>query len=258
MRKTLCFLAVFSAVSLTCNPVMAAEHYISGMGGISWANKIHFVDTYQLEMYNDYQDYNLGRGFNVLGAVGCDYGSYRLEAEVGYQRNKVTSAVIGNDEYGLYEHVLDVQGNTSTDPWDMKGDVSVLSLMVNGYYDFKLGNKIELYATAGIGTAQVSLKNVHETITVEGDGNGGYILYPNTSPGFSIQETTLAWQVGAGIAVPVAKNVKVDLRYRYFATTDFTLPGTGSYYYNYNTGGSEDSKTNFSSHSILLGLRVGF
>jgi hypothetical protein len=31
-------------------------------------------------MFNDYQDYNLDRGFNVHGAIGCDYGNFRLEA----------------------------------------------------------------------------------------------------------------------------------------------------------------------------------
>lgn len=58
----------------------------------------------------------------------------------------------------------------------------------------------------------------------------------------SASETTLAWQVGAGVAVPIAENIMVDARYRYFAITDFTALG-------YNIDGS--------SHNALIGLRVG-
>jgi opacity protein-like surface antigen len=255
MKRTLFFLTVFAAVCFTGLTAKASERYISGMGGMIWPSKLHFVDIVQYEMFNNYQDYNLGRGINVLGAIGCSYGSFRLEGEVGYQRCDVKTAINGQDGVP-YEHPVDAQ-NTAVVNWDMDGSVSVLSLMANGYYDFKLGKKIELYATAGIGAAQVSLKNVHETISVEGDGYGGYIFYPNTNPGYSAQEKTIAWQVGAGIAVPVTKNIKVDLRYRYFATSDFTLPGTGSAVYLSPSSGTEDAKTNYSSHSVLLGLRVG-
>jgi opacity protein-like surface antigen len=45
------------------------------------------------------------------------------------------------------------------------------------------------------------------------------------------------------LAAPIADNVKLDLRYRYFATTDFTVYSTDM---------------NVDSHSVLLGLRVGF
>lgn len=258
MKRTLLFLAVFAAVCFTGIPAKASDRYISAMGGMIWPSKLHLIDTYQYEMFNGYQDYNLDTGFNVLGALGCDFGSFRLEGEVGYQRCNVKTAINGED--GIpYEHPVDEDGiiNFISDPWDMKGEVSVLSIMANGYYDFKLGGKTELYATAGIGVAQVSLKNVHETTTIEGDGFGGYIFYPNTNPGYSAQEKTIAWQIGAGIAVPVTGNIKLDLRYRYFATTDFTLPGVGSYYYANISGGSKDSKTDYTSHSILLGLRVG-
>jgi opacity protein-like surface antigen len=258
MKRTLFFLTVFAAVCFTGLPAKASERYISGMGGMIWPSTLHLVDTYQYEMFNGYQDYALGRGFNVLGAIGCSYGSsFRLEGEVGYQRCDVKTAINGEDGVP-YEHPLDEAGNNfSSDPWDMKGEVSVLSLMANGYYDFKLAKNIELYATAGIGVAQVSLKDVHEVTTIEGNGSGGYIFYPNTNPGYSAQEKTIAWQVGAGVAVPISGKIKLDLRYRYFATTDFTLPGVGSYYYANISGGSKDSKTNFSSHSVLLGLRVG-
>jgi opacity protein-like surface antigen len=121
----------------------------------------------------------------------------------------------------------------------MKGDVSVLSLMANGYYDFDLGSKVELYATTGVGVAQITFHDENDVL--------------NPEPGYTGHETALAWQVGAGLAAPVADNVKLDLRYRYFATTDATMPDSGATLKRITT-----YNTNLSSHSVLLGLRVDF
>ena len=225
MKKTLSLLAVLMVAGVAATPAQAAKHYVSGFGGISWMQNIQTSDTYQSATPGDNEtaDVDLGSGLAVTGAIGCDYGSYRLEGEVGYQTNDINSAILSN-------------GITHSPSFPLRGDISVLSLMGNGYYDFDLGSKAELYATAGVGVAQVSAHNIT-------------LNYPNnTDPGWSAHETTLAWQVGAGIAAPIADNVKLDLRYRYFATTDFTCYPV---YLN-------DVNTNVSSHSVLLGLRVDF
>ena len=54
--------------------------------------------------------------------------------------------------------------------------------------------------------------------------------------------STLAFQLGAGIAIPLSKHIEIDARYRYFATravsinnVDYKLPG----------------------NSVLVGLRIG-
>ena len=61
--------------------------------------------------------------------------------------------------------------------------------------------------------------------------------------GLDISETTFAYQAGIGLGIPVADNIMLDARYRYFATTDFTMLV---------------ANTNVESHNALLGLRVGF
>lgn len=215
MKKNLSLLAAFLVVGFCATPASAADHYISGMGGISWMNDIQADESY----YNGSQDrdeLDVSSGLSLAGAIGCDYGDYRLEAEIGYQKNEI-------DSYSD-------NGSTSS---DMKGDVSLLSLMANGYYDFDLGG-VELYATAGIGVAQVTFDDVYD------DGS---------DVGYTVHETTLAYQIGAGIAVPVADNIKIDARYRYFATTDFTPDDVSTY---------TNQDMNIESHSVLLGLRVGF
>jgi opacity protein-like surface antigen len=229
MKKALSLLAVLMVAGVAATPVQAATHYVSGFGGISWMNNIKTSDTYQYAAPVNYTtDTDLGSGLAVTGAIGCDYGSYRLEGEVGYQTNGVNSTVYSVDSY-----------TSSSIP--LRGDVSVLSLMGNGYYDFDLGSKVDFYATAGVGVAQVSSHNIN------------FDSPNNTDPGWNAHETTLAWQVGAGIAAPVGDNVKLDLRYRYFATTDFTVNAYPLIPFN-----PYDRNTNVSSHSVLLGLRVEF
>ena len=94
---------------------------------------------------------------------------------------------------------------------------------------------------AGVGVAQVNME-----IT---DINDLKSSYPTLPYGYSsddlkidVTETTLAYQLGAGLAIPVSDGVMIDARYRYFATTDFDVVGV--------------VETNVSSHSALLGLRV--
>ncbi|MCE1274730.1 MAG: outer membrane beta-barrel protein, partial [Chlorobiales bacterium] len=56
-------------------------------------------------------------------------------------------------------------------------------------------------------------------------------------------EMTLAYQIGAGVAIPLTSTVDLDARYRYFATTDFS---------------TDFGNLNVDSHNLLLGLRVKF
>jgi opacity protein-like surface antigen len=216
MKKTLLLLSFLAVAGMASAPVQAANRYVSGMAGISWMQDMTGNLTYQNSETNEQVKVDLGSGLTLAAATGCDFGNYRLEAELGYQNNDINSLIRTN-------------GKESTRPYALKGDLSVTSLMGNGYYDIDLGGA-ELYGMAGVGVARVALHDAE----IAGSPN----------PGYSFSETTLAWQIGTGLAVPVAKNVKMDLRYRYFATTDFTINEFGGY------------NTNVSSQSVLLGLRV--
>jgi opacity protein-like surface antigen len=154
---------------------------------------------------------NLDSGITGTAAIGCDYGDTRLEAEMGYQSGSLETSAYDNDFRRI---AMDVA--------DLDVDVNIYSLMANGYYDIDLGG-VDLYAMAGVGVAQVSI-----------DINDGW---------YKDDETTLAYQFGAGLAAPVGDGVMLDAKYRYFTTTDFDMFGYGS-------NGA------ISSHSALLGLRV--
>jgi len=51
-------------------------------------------------------------------------------------------------------------------------------------------------------------------------------------------KAAFAYQIGAGIGVPISDGIMLDARYRYFATAEI------------------EDHMNVSSHSALLGLRV--
>lgn len=242
MKKTLSLLAAALVFGWFSVPAQAANHYVSGAVGISWMNDIEFnintspdeseprlADAQPVRKNIDIPDpvdkvkTDMGSGITLLGAVGCDYGDWRLEGELGYQKNDFDKAT--------FHDVIEEESVKR----DWNGDVSILSLMANGYYDIPLGSGFEFSLSAGIGIAQVSIDNFGpkdppEDLDWKGTGD--------------LNETTFAWQVGAGFGIPVAENVMLDLRYRYFATTDFDF--------------GEGGDTNIASHNALLGLRVGF
>uniref|UniRef100_B3ELR7 Porin, opacity type n=1 Tax=Chlorobium phaeobacteroides (strain BS1) TaxID=331678 RepID=B3ELR7_CHLPB len=207
-----------------------------------------------------------GSGLTLLGALGCDYGDYRVEGELGYQNNNV-------DALDIYIPCCNTEDNAVINV-DLDGDITVLSLLMNGYYDIDLGGGVELSPTVGVGLAQVSMGDVTITGISEdysnccnGDNNGGDIIIVPDDPPFDdeitevkespqerqmragddlnldVHEVTFAYQAGIGLGIPVAENIMLDARYRYFATTDFTVLV---------------ANTNIESHNALLGLRVMF
>ncbi len=209
MKKSL-FLcgALLSAGMFTmpAHAVASTSYYVSGDVGSSWFNNVQPRDH-----DTNVQQANISTkaGIHVLGALGvkwCD--NYRLEAEYSYQRND-------GDKYRSY---------------DVTGNFSVTSVLANGYYDFKQNGFVP-YLTAGIGWASLGPNNV----AVVGDPN----------PAITESHSALGYQLGAGVAIPVAKNVDIDARYRHFGTSSISLD-------------NNQGDFNISSNSVLVGLRVGF
>ncbi|NEX12420.1 MAG: porin [Prosthecochloris sp.] len=236
MKKALSLVMVFLVAVAFSATGYSADKYVSGNIGISWMGEASFDESYDWSTYRDGMSLDNSKGVSLTGAFGCDYGDYRAEAELGYQSGDVDNMTI-IEAYAA-------PGIPQTDP--MTGDVSVLSLMGNGYYDIDLGG-VELFLTAGAGIAQVDLDNVAEVYS-----NGDVDAY-----NWNVSEVTLAYQIGAGLALPVADNVMVEARYRYFATTDFTISND----YNANDSGQRriddiEYKGNIDSHSALIGLRI--
>ncbi|KUL31407.1 outer membrane protein [Chlorobium limicola] len=231
MKKSLSLLAAFLVAGMWSAPVQAADHYVSGMAGISWMQDSE-IGLFNIEdVFDTEVNLGYGSGLTLAGAIGCDYGSTRLEAEIGYQSADIKDISI-SDITVPDSPPYTIPGGSV----DLDGDASVLSLMANGFYDIDLGGGVEFYAMAGVGVAQVDME-INDVAGVK-----AYLPDAVDPVAIKVTETTLAYQVGAGLAIPVSDGVMIDARYRYFATTDFDVVGV--------------IDTNVSSHSALLGLRV--
>ncbi len=163
-----------------------------------------------VEMNNsDYGNYyNHNSGITLLGAIGTDFkNNCILEGEVGYQTND------NNNDYGAH----------------INRNISVVSFLANGYVDIPTFGVAQPYITAGIGVANVNA----DGLTLP----GGLPQLP------SINETAFAYQLGVGVTIPLSNYVKLDARYRYFATNV--------------TVDTAFENNKFSSNSVLLGLKIG-
>ncbi|WP_294345125.1 outer membrane beta-barrel protein [Prosthecochloris sp.] len=216
MKKALLLSMAFMVAVMWSAPGFSADKYVSGSIGIVWMDDIEFEDH---DSDDSGEGFELGTdsGITLLGAYGCDYGDYRLEAELGYQKNDIASWA-------------DVSSNDEREDLDEDGDVSVLSLMLNGAYDIDLGNDVEVYPYAGVGVAHITFEDA--PLCFEGSSFRNKDVF------------SLAYQVGVGIAIPVSENIQLDARYRYFVAEGFSMDKPAA-------------NGDLSSHSALLGLRVG-
>jgi opacity protein-like surface antigen len=247
MKKALSLVMVFLVAVAFSATGYSAEKYVSLGAGISWMNDSDIEDVAIEDVAGIVDDVlvgeiemDYGSGFTATGAFGCDYGDYRVEGEIGYQSGDVDGIGLDfSDVIELHDDLnIDWDGKASA---DLKGDVSVLTLMVNGYYDIDLGG-VELSPYVGVGVAQVSLDDVKAADgLVPDDAEHPKDLLNELN--LDVHETTLAYQAGVVLGIPVADNIMLDARYRYFATTDFSTLAL--------------INTNVDSHSAMLGLRVG-
>ncbi len=126
--------------------------------------------------------------------------------------------------YGVNHKDYRIEGELGYQGSDIDNDtgsVSVSSILGNGYYNFK-AQGFTPYVTAGAGVADVRFHEI-----------GGLATTHNTA---------LAYQIGAGAEFPLGGSTKLDARYRFFSTLDFTTnPGFN---------------THIASHSLSLGLKV--
>lgn len=146
-------------------------------------------------------------------AGGYNFGMFRVEGEIGYQLNDFDSV----NAYG--ERTI------------AKGDISCLSFLANGYINFVNSSPLTPYISGGIGVARVE----------ENDFGGGQMVTGKVW--ISEDDTVFAYQVGAGVAYDLTKNLTIDIKYRYFATAEL---------------GFGEVKATFANHNVYFGFRYNF
>jgi len=211
---------------LTADPSWAFgnDPYFALSGGLNFVPDITLDSTsFPLSTYPRMLDFNTG--FAGTAAFGGRIGtSLRLEKELSYRFNTLDSLTV------------QIEGPQGFDD----GSVSAFGVMANGWIDIPTGTGWTPYIGGGIGAA-----NVHLSL----DSNTGA---PCTCWGVDIDSSqwVFAYQLGAGVAIGMGGGITATLDYRYFATSEFSMPFTSD-------GGapSGDATGSYSAHSALFGLR---
>ena len=147
-------------------------------------------------------------GLALALAAGYDFGNTRLECELTYQENDLDQAGYAGNDY------------------DLCGDTSSFALLVNGYYDFVNQSRFTPFLSAGVGVAEVKVR--------DGEVNGTAIT------DIDDEDRVMAFQFSAGVGIAVSETLTVDVKYRYFGTEDAEI---------------EDADIEYWSSNFYLGLR---
>lgn len=197
MKKVFCAFWVFCCVMLLILPGVAfsaAGPYVSGNFGVGFLTDSTWSDSSgSLTVESD-------PGFALGVAAGYNFGMFRLEGEIGYQKNDLDKVSVGPVSVSA------------------SGDVTNTYFLGNGYFDFINSSPFTPYVSTGIGFAKLK-------------GNDFAVL--GTRIGDS-DDTVFAYQAGVGIGYAVNNNITIDLKYRYFRTADPNFNGTDGEYATHN------------------------
>jgi opacity protein-like surface antigen len=220
MKKTMLLTAGCTLTVLCALPALAAEKatgpYMSGHLGVTMPSDTTLTDStvpgVSLEV-----EYDSGLALNL--ALGYKFGPTRLEGEIGYQKNDfddVTVSIAGVGSASLKNAGV-----------PFSGDVKTTSFLMNGYYDFTNDSAFTSYLTAGLGLAKVKAS----------------FDLPSVGYSGSDSDTVFAYQLGAGVEYALNQTVSLDVRYRYFATSDPSF---------------DTLDAEFGSHNLMLGAKIKF
>ena len=175
---------------------VAGNMYINGNLGAVWLLDSDLSQPGGIKGTAEYDT-----GFGITGALGYDFGKFRVEGEVGYRKND-------------YDKV----GASGQPKVNAGGDVTEWNLMVNGYFDIKTETPFTPYIGGGIGAAFLDSSALNA---------GGITMGSDDDSGF-------AYQFIAGVAYSFAEVWMMQLEYRFFGTTDPSYGGTDSEYMSNN------------------------
>ena len=127
-------------------------------------------------------DWNTDLGWGGALAFGRQFGQFRAELEVAYQKADLSKQQFAVNSFN--------------------GDASALTVMPTGYYQIPIVDAFSLYGMAGMGYAKV-------------DGK----VNKNGAVRFSEGMNSFAYKAGAGVTYDFAANMAGDLGYEYLGFT---------------------------------------
>jgi outer membrane protein OmpA-like peptidoglycan-associated protein len=223
MRKLAISLALASTA--LASPALARDDqwYVGVDGGAM------IVEDLSLDIgaINDAASVDSDKGYDFGGVVGYDFGGFRLESEVSYRQADVT---------GFTSQTAQIPSGAGTvlarpGSYDVAGDASALSFMVNGLLDFGDDDGLQGFVGGGVGVARIDVQTVLAAPAFLDDSDTGF-----------------AWQALAGVRAPLSDSWDVGLKYRFFNADKVSLVD--------RLGRGVD--TRFRSHSIMGSLIYNF
>jgi opacity protein-like surface antigen len=209
--------AAFTALA-SVSPVMAADMpvepiveeaqanwYVSLHGGWKFNEEWddHLDASHGDPLSDDFADLTIDTddGWRVGGALGYSFNNwFAVEGEVGYMKQDFDSVEFDETDG-------DFAGLELLDPFDLGGDISILTGMVNAIVGFPIGGIFRPYIGAGIGAAHVSADASISDLDFSLDDS----------------DTVFAAQAFAGIDVSIAENVAIGGRARFLHLSDVDL-----------------------------------
>ena len=166
------------------------------------------------------------RDSTVIGNVG---------GKASFESGPVVGAALGHD-YANSPLRSELEfiyrsGDAKTFAGGASGDFASTTVMVNGYYDFKMGGSLTPYVGAGVGYVT----------EIDFDIAGG------AGPGEYSDRGGFAWQAMGGISYAFTNRIGLSGELRYFDAGSRTL-----------TGSAGSIKAEYASFDAIVGLRYRF
>ena len=215
-------LAFLSSTAALAKDYIMDGWYVSGAGGLAITTDSDFQITENNNIGEG--DYDFDNGYVLVGSFGRDFGDFRFEVEGSYRKNaldslNLTSVTVAGTTF---------LGNVSA---DLDGDHTSMGLMLNGIYDIDIGSKFIPFVLAGVGASMQ---------TLDVDSVAGI------STDFDDTSTVFAYQFGAGISYPLAKNANITGQYRYFGSEDPDFEDV------------QEIEGEYDSHTLMIGLTLSY
>lgn len=194
--------------------------YLGLRGSFAWTEDTEADATLTAVNVRDTDSFGGG------AALGYDFGNgLRVEGEFFYLTSDVEEFEVTKDLVNVPDLVGDV--------YAVNGDLTVAAIMANAYYDIPLDHfALKPYVGAGLGAA---------AIMADMDSGPLLLTFDDTSWSF-------AWQLMAGVSMPIDEGIVASAGYRYFAATETDIPDVFG----------DDYSFSVSSHSFDVGLRFRF
>jgi opacity protein-like surface antigen len=202
-------------------PVMPRVWYMSAFGGWSTVNNYDFDFVSNAGARFAYTA-PLDNGYVLGGAVGWVVNpNLRLELEVAH--------LGGFDFVNTYRGIT--EGFTGSNP---SGSMRITTVMVNAWLNTQWGN-LQPYIGGGVGAG---FAKADLTVT---NGSGAQ---------FGGSDSGLAFQLGAGIRMPISNTAELDFAYR--------MRGVNDVGFDSRIAGFRTTQDTFITHSVQVGVNFKF